>query len=103
MATLDVTDPAREVLNQAPPLQPVNLFEVDLALQEALEREGGGWGVDRAREAGATAGSVEAIRARPPRRAQRADPPYPRPLRQPRRRGRARPVVALAAAGRDRA
>ena len=27
MATIDVTDPAREVLNQAPPLQPINLFE----------------------------------------------------------------------------
>ena len=53
MATIEVTDPAREVLNQAPPLEPVNLFEVDLALREALEREGGGWGVDRAREAGA--------------------------------------------------
>jgi putative acyl-CoA dehydrogenase len=61
MATIDVTDPAREVLNQAPPLQPVNLFEVDLALHEGLEREGGGWGVDRAREAGAFAGSVEAL------------------------------------------
>ena len=52
MATIEVTDPAREVLNQAPPLQPVNLFDVDLALHEALEREGGAWGVDRAREAG---------------------------------------------------
>jgi putative acyl-CoA dehydrogenase len=61
MATTDVSDPAREVLNQAPPLQPVNLFEVDLALREALEREGGVWGVDRAREAGAVAGSVEAL------------------------------------------
>jgi putative acyl-CoA dehydrogenase len=61
MATIDVTHPAREVRNQAPPLQPVNLFEVDLALREALEREGGGWGVDRAREAGAAAGSVEAL------------------------------------------
>ncbi len=60
MATIDVTDPAREVLNQPPPLQPVNLFEIDLALTEALEREGGGWGVDRVREAGALAGSVEA-------------------------------------------
>jgi putative acyl-CoA dehydrogenase len=59
MATIDVTDPAREVLNQAPPLEPVNLFEIDLALREALEREGGGWGVDRAREAGATAGAPE--------------------------------------------
>jgi putative acyl-CoA dehydrogenase len=61
MATIDVTNPAREVLNQAPPLQPVNLFDVDLALREALEREGGGWGADRAREAGAFAGSVEAL------------------------------------------
>src|SRR5437588_2884760 len=40
---------------------PVNLFEVDVALRESLEREGGGWGVDRAREAGAGAGSVEAV------------------------------------------
>jgi putative acyl-CoA dehydrogenase len=52
-------DPAREVFNQAPPLQPVNLFEVDVALQEALAREGGAWGIDRAREAGAISGSVE--------------------------------------------
>src|SRR5947209_8438178 len=61
MATLDLGDPAREVLNQAPPLQPVNLFDVDVALGEALEREGGGWGIDRAREAGAVAGSVEVL------------------------------------------
>src|SRR5436309_10091375 len=61
MTTLDVTDPAREVLNQPPPLQPINLFEADIALREALEREGGGWGVDRAREAGAVAGSAEAL------------------------------------------
>ncbi len=60
MATIEVTNPAREVLNQAPPLEPVNLFELDLALGEALEREGGGWAVDRAREAGAVAGSLEA-------------------------------------------
>ena len=46
MATT-VSDPAREVLNQTPPLQPVNFFEVDVALREAIEREGGGWGVDR--------------------------------------------------------
>ncbi len=61
MAATVVRDPAREVLNQAPPLQPVNLFDADLPLQEALEREGGGWGVDRAREAGEVAGSVEAL------------------------------------------
>ncbi|MBV9001276.1 MAG: acyl-CoA dehydrogenase family protein [Solirubrobacterales bacterium] len=57
----DVLDPSREVLNQAPPLQPVNLFELDVALQEGLAREGGGWGVERAGEAGAVAGSVDAL------------------------------------------
>ena len=72
MATTAVHDPAREVLNQAPPLEPVNLFEVDLALQEALEREGGGWGVDRAREAGAVSGSAESREHS--RRAERNEP-----------------------------
>src|SRR5438270_13162021 len=61
MTTIDVTDPAREVLNQPPPLQPINLFEADIALQEALEREGGSWGLDRAREAGGVAGGVGAL------------------------------------------
>jgi putative acyl-CoA dehydrogenase len=61
MTAVDTSNPARDVLNQAPPLQPVNLYEVDVALREALEREGGDWGVDRACEAGATAGSVEAL------------------------------------------
>jgi putative acyl-CoA dehydrogenase len=59
-ATTETLDPARAVLNQAPALHPVNFFEIDLALQEALEREGGAWGVDRVREAGGVAGSVEA-------------------------------------------
>ena len=72
MTAIDDHDPAREVLNQAPPLQPINLFESDLALGEALEREGGGWGVDRVREAGAVAGSVEA--AEHGRRAERNQP-----------------------------
>ncbi len=72
MATIEVTDPAREVLNQAPPLQPANLFDLDLALGEALKREGGGWGADRAREAGAVAGSVEAREHS--RRAERNEP-----------------------------
>ena len=61
MSATQVRDPAREVLNQASPLQPIDLFEVDLALAEALEREGGGWGVDRAHEAGAVAGSEAAL------------------------------------------
>ncbi|MDO9353296.1 MAG: acyl-CoA dehydrogenase family protein [Solirubrobacteraceae bacterium] len=50
----------RRVDNQAPPLAPANLFEGDAPLREALDREGGGWGADRVREAGEVAGSVEA-------------------------------------------
>jgi len=72
MATTEIDDPAREVRNQAPPLQPANLFELDVALGEALEREGGGWGVDRAREAGAVAGGIEATEHG--RRAERNEP-----------------------------
>jgi hypothetical protein len=40
--TVETTDPAREVLNQAPRLQPIDLFGTDSVLQEALEREGCG-------------------------------------------------------------
>jgi putative acyl-CoA dehydrogenase len=72
MATIEIADPARDVLNQAPPLQPANFFELDLALQEALRREGGGWGAGQAREAGAVAGSVEAREHS--RRAERNEP-----------------------------
>jgi putative acyl-CoA dehydrogenase len=50
-----------EVFNQAPPLAPYNVFEADTALREAVEREGGGWGVDRLRDAGELAGSPAAI------------------------------------------
>ena len=50
-----------EVENQAPPLAPYNVFEADLPLREALEREGGGWGAERVRDTGALAGSPEAL------------------------------------------
>jgi putative acyl-CoA dehydrogenase len=60
MATVDTLDPTRAVLNQAPPLEPINLFESDIALREAMIREGGEWGLSRAREAGAVAGGTEA-------------------------------------------
>ena len=72
MTTIEVSDPAREVLNQAPPLQPISLLDADLALREALEREGGGWGIERAREAGVLAGSAEAWEHG--RRAERNEP-----------------------------
>ena len=52
MATLDHsrTHATHEVTNQPPPFEDENLFELDLALQEALAREGGAWGVDRTRD-----------------------------------------------------
>ncbi len=69
----------REVRNQAPPLAPYNLFHADLALQEAVERHGGAWGVDRLGDAGAYCGSEEAIEHS--RRCERNEPvltPYDR-------------------------
>jgi putative acyl-CoA dehydrogenase len=60
MATLETVDPAREVLNQAPPLEPISLLDTDLALGEAIVREGGEWGLEAVREAGVTAGSAQA-------------------------------------------
>ena len=50
-----------EVLNQAPPLTPYDVFCADTALGEAVDREGGGWGVNRLRDAGALAGTPEAL------------------------------------------
>src|ERR671934_2771924 len=61
-----------DVLNQSVPFEDVNLFESDLALREALEREGAGWAVDRVRDTGAVAGSAEA--AEHGRRAERNEP-----------------------------
>ena len=72
MATTVIGNPAREVSNQPPPLQPLNLFETDLALVEALHREGGDWGEGLALEAGATAGGLEALEHS--RRAERNEP-----------------------------
>jgi putative acyl-CoA dehydrogenase len=50
-----------EVTNQAPPLVPYNVFEADLPLREAIEREGGGFGAERLRDTGAAAGSPETL------------------------------------------
>jgi putative acyl-CoA dehydrogenase len=60
MTTTATERDTHEVLNQAPPLAPYDVFEADLALCEALEREGGAWGVERMRELGRLAGSPEA-------------------------------------------
>jgi putative acyl-CoA dehydrogenase len=47
-------------LNQPPPLEPYNAFDADIALQEALARDGGNWAVERVRDFGAICGSEEA-------------------------------------------
>ena len=48
--------PTHEVANQVPPLEGRNLFADNVALVEALEREGGGWALERALEVGAAWG-----------------------------------------------
>jgi putative acyl-CoA dehydrogenase len=65
-------DPARAVLNQAPPLEPIDLLAADRALCEGLEREGGAWGVPLAHEAATVAGGVQAREHS--RRAERNEP-----------------------------
>src|SRR4051794_37680611 len=49
-----------EVSNQTLPLQGHNAFDADPALREALQREGAGWAIDRAREVGQLVASEEA-------------------------------------------
>src|SRR5438270_6414967 len=50
-----------EVLNQPPPLVDYNAFEADVALREAVIREGGSWGLERVRDFGAVVASAEAL------------------------------------------
>jgi putative acyl-CoA dehydrogenase len=61
-----------EVLNQSVPFEDVDLLAADVPLQEALEREGAGWAVDRVRDCGLVAGSAEAQEHG--RRAERNEP-----------------------------
>ena len=53
--------PTHEVINQPPPLEGHNPFTLDLALSEALAREGAAGAADSLEELGAVAGSAEAI------------------------------------------
>jgi putative acyl-CoA dehydrogenase len=50
-----------EVLNQAPPLEDVNLYEQDRCLQEGLNREGAAWFDAEARQFGARMGKPEML------------------------------------------
>src|SRR5687768_385583 len=61
-----------DVLNQSVPFEDVDLLAADVPLQEALEREGAGWAVDRVRDCGGVAGSAEAQEHG--RRAERNEP-----------------------------
>ena len=38
---------SHDVTNQVPPLEEYNLYEQNIVLREAVEREGGGWASDR--------------------------------------------------------
>jgi putative acyl-CoA dehydrogenase len=59
---LGTTDGAtHQVTNQVPPLQDYDLFEADLPLYEAVEREGAGWANTDLHALGALAGSPTAI------------------------------------------
>src|SRR5436305_9871896 len=60
MATIE-RHPAREVLNQPPPLEGYNVFEENRPLVDAVRREGGEAFEARAREMGARAGTPEAL------------------------------------------
>jgi putative acyl-CoA dehydrogenase len=53
--------PTHEVINQPPPLEGHNPFTLDLALSEALAREGAAWVADSVEQLGALAGSAEVI------------------------------------------
>jgi len=48
--------PTHQVTNQAPPLEPYNVFESDRPLVEALDREGGGWAAELVSAVGEFAG-----------------------------------------------
>jgi putative acyl-CoA dehydrogenase len=61
-----------DVLNQPPPFLDIDPLAADVALGEALEREGAGWAVDRVRDCGIVAGSTEAWEHG--RRAERNEP-----------------------------
>jgi putative acyl-CoA dehydrogenase len=58
---MTVSDPTHEVFNQSPPFQDLNLFTSDIALQEAVNREGGAHEQEKLVEFGAACGTAEAF------------------------------------------
>ncbi|MDQ3935840.1 MAG: acyl-CoA dehydrogenase family protein [Actinomycetota bacterium] len=60
MATIEQGNPAREVLNQPPPLAGRNLFTENTPLVEAVRREGADWAEERLVALGAESGEAAA-------------------------------------------
>ena len=58
MATIEQRNPAREVLNQPPPLTGRNLFTENVPLVESVRREGAGWAEERLTAIGAESGAA---------------------------------------------
>ncbi len=56
MSLVERRHSSHEVQNQPPPLESYNLFEQDAVLRQAIEREGGAWGLERLNGFGATVG-----------------------------------------------
>ncbi|MEC8022900.1 MAG: acyl-CoA dehydrogenase family protein [Myxococcota bacterium] len=54
---------SHDVTNQVPPLEEYNLYEQNIVLREAVEREGGGWASDRLAAYGGRMGSAEMYEA----------------------------------------
>jgi putative acyl-CoA dehydrogenase len=64
--TIEINPPVgrretHEILNQVPPLEDWNPFLTDVALQEALEREGAGWSRDQVLRHSWQAGSAQVV------------------------------------------
>lgn len=55
--------PTHAVTNQPPPLEDINLFELDTALVEGVRREGAAWAEAKIRAFGAETGSAELLQA----------------------------------------
>lgn len=54
--------PTHQVANQPPPLEDINLFELDIALAEGLRREGAAWAESRVHALGATLGAADVLK-----------------------------------------
>ncbi|HSB96397.1 MAG TPA: acyl-CoA dehydrogenase family protein [Spongiibacteraceae bacterium] len=54
--------PTHTVSNQPPPLEDINLFELDIALRDGLQREGAAWAASQASRFGALMGNADVLK-----------------------------------------